>query len=66
MTTEYYILALFPSGYREVMCFDTEAKAKKQAQKYANAGAYHTSLTREVTTHKDTKTLGVSEEWIES
>ena len=37
MTIEYYILALFPSGYREVMVFDTEAEAEKQAQKYANA-----------------------------
>ena len=62
MTTEYYILASFPSGYREVMVFDTEAKAEKQAQKYANAGAYHTSLRKEITTHKDLKTLGVSED----
>ena len=53
MTTEYYILAAFPSGYREVMVFDTEAEAKKQAQKYANAGAYHTSLRKEITTYGD-------------
>ena len=52
MTTEYYILAAFPSGHREVMVFDTEAQAKKQAQKYANAGAYHTAITKEVA-HED-------------
>jgi len=39
MSYEYYVTATFPSGYREVMVFDTRWEAEKQAQKYANRGA---------------------------
>ena len=48
MGYEYYVLAIFPSGYREVKVFDTQQQADKQAQKYANKGAYHTNVRHEL------------------
>ena len=45
---EYYVIASFPSGHREVMVFDTQEAANKQAQKYANRGAWHTHVEKEV------------------
>lgn len=44
---EYYVTATFPSGYQEVMVFDTRQEADKQAQKYADRGADLTSVRRE-------------------
>ena len=44
---EYYVLATFPSGYREAMVFDTRHEAEKQAQKYADRGACRTHVKRE-------------------
>ena len=47
MSYEYYVLATFPSGYREAMVFDTRWEAEKQAQKYANRGAVRTYVKKE-------------------
>lgn len=47
MSYEYYVLATFPSGYREAMVFDTRWEAEKQAQKYANRGAVYTYVKKE-------------------
>ncbi len=47
MNYEYYVIANFPSGYREVMVFDTRQKAERQAQKYADRGAWHTHVRRD-------------------
>ena len=47
MSYEYYVTASFPSGYREVMIFSTRAGADKQAQKYADRGAWRATVRRE-------------------
>ena len=47
MSYEYYVTATFPSGYREVMSFDTRREAEKQAQKYADRGAESVYVKKE-------------------